>query len=343
MDPHNPVDPDDVLPQEAAGKQSQNRSDTEPAADTQPAALAPKRPMADPEGDDSGAPDRELIDDLEAVDSDPRALPSATEARESNLGSNSSDGADLGPNDATPEPPAAFFDSTPAATTDDASLDAEQGAAVEPVNAPPLDLIQPPGNRSSDSSAELAAPQGAWPESNAEVPAVGTPASQPSFDLGNAGARAATAPMDSIADYVGPLVEPNASHERKFDDGGKHGHGSIADVTHTPSDPQPETAPVKQKEDANLRAEIDRFIESFNDYSSRTRALLSPAPDGGPPMARPIVLVSLAEEQMQGITNEALAESGSRLAKTAAEVAEDKVNEAFWLRDCEMRALYRGR
>ena len=60
-------------------------------------------------------------------------------------------------------------------------------------------------------------------------------------------------------------------------------------------------------------------------------------------MARPIVLVSLAEEQMQGITNEALAASGSRLAKTAAEVAEDKVNEAFWLRDCEMRALYRGR
>ena len=149
--------------------------------------------------------------------------------------------------------------------------------------------------------------------------------------------------MDSIADYVRPVADPNASHERKFDDGGKHGHGSIADVKNDRSDPQPEPARVEQNGNANFRAELEALLDKFNDYSSRTRALLSPASDGGPPMARPIVLVSLAEEQMQGITNEALAESGSRLAKTAAEVAEDKVNEAFWLRDCEMRALYRGR
>ena len=149
--------------------------------------------------------------------------------------------------------------------------------------------------------------------------------------------------MDSIAEYVRPVADPNASHERTRDGGGKQGDEPAGDAKIAPSDPQPEPAPVEQKEDANLREEIDRFIEKFNEQSARTHALLSPAFDGGPPMARPIVLVSLAAEQMQGITNEVLAESGSRLAKTASEVAEDKVNEAFWLRDCEMRALYRGR
>ena len=124
MDPLRPGDHDEEFHEEATDKPPQNRSDTEAPANTQPASLAPKRPMADPEGDDSGAPDGELIDNLKAVDSDPPALPSTIEARESNLGSISSDGADLSPSDATPEAPAAFFDSEPAPASADSRPDA---------------------------------------------------------------------------------------------------------------------------------------------------------------------------------------------------------------------------
>jgi hypothetical protein len=339
MDPHSPVDADDVLPQETADQPPQNRSDTEPPADTE-STSAQEVPPADDK--------LELNDHSSNGKSDSVALPPETDLRDANAGPVLSDGAAITSSsgtdsgDAMPEPPAAFLDSTPAEA--DVGLDAEQSSAVNPIDVASLtDVIQPPGNRSLDVVANHAMPQDVWPEPNADFPAVGTQSSQLSSDIRSAGARAASAPMDSIVDHVGPLADPNASHERKFDNRAKHDGEPVTDTKSNLADSQPEPAPAERQAEKISREELEAFLEKFKDDGSRTSALLSPAFDGGPPMARPIVLVSLAEEQMQGITNEALAESGSRLAKTAAEVAEDKVNEAFWLRDCEMRALYRGR
>lgn len=79
------------------------------------------------------------------------------------------------------------------------------------------------------------------------------------------------------------------------------------------------------------------------DLSPRATKLQSPTSDGGPPLARPILLASVPDEQTRGILDEALAEAGRRDAKTAAEIAQQQVEDAFWLRACEERALYGGR
>ena len=48
-------------------------------------------------------------------------------------------------------------------------------------------------------------------------------------------------------------------------------------------------------------------------------------------------------EEARRILDEALAEAGRRDAKSIAEIAQQKVDDAFWLRACEERALYGGR
>lgn len=78
---------------------------------------------------------------------------------------------------------------------------------------------------------------------------------------------------------------------------------------------------------------------STSDLVSRTQALLSPTSDGGPPLARPIVIVSLDEAERRKIVDEALAKSLERDEKLADERAEEKVSYAFWVRACEERAL----
>lgn len=79
------------------------------------------------------------------------------------------------------------------------------------------------------------------------------------------------------------------------------------------------------------------------ELSPRATMLQSSTSDGGPPLARPIFLVSVPDEQTRRILDEALAEAGRRDEKTAAEIAQQQVEDAFWLRACEERALYRGR
>jgi len=79
------------------------------------------------------------------------------------------------------------------------------------------------------------------------------------------------------------------------------------------------------------------------DLSPRATTLQSPTSDGGPPLARPILMATVPDEETRRILDEALAEAGRRDAKTIAEVAQQKVDDAFWLRACEERALYGGR
>jgi hypothetical protein len=76
------------------------------------------------------------------------------------------------------------------------------------------------------------------------------------------------------------------------------------------------------------------------EWSPRASALLDPTADGGPPLARPSVLVTLSVEQTRKIVDDALTANSPRAQKLVTEIVEEKVNEIFWQRDCEMRAVW---
>jgi hypothetical protein len=60
-------------------------------------------------------------------------------------------------------------------------------------------------------------------------------------------------------------------------------------------------------------------------------------------MARPVVIVRLPDEQTQKIVDDALAASSKRDVQTTGEIAEQKVKYAFWVRDCQERAIFGDR
>ena len=57
------------------------------------------------------------------------------------------------------------------------------------------------------------------------------------------------------------------------------------------------------------------------------------------PLARPIVLVSVADGQLRKIRDEALEASSQRDAKTCKECAQQAVDYARWRDFCELRSL----
>jgi hypothetical protein len=334
MDPLRPVDPDEEFSQEAAEQSDASHSDVETPADIQSASAQELPPVDDKD---------EMTNDPFRVESDSVTLPPVGESSPTLAGPTSSDPSPMAlPDGAVFESPAAFLDPAPAPAEADLGLDAEEMRPIDPVDAAPsIDIFQP-ADSDSGLSADQIVPVDSWPDSNSGLSAIVAPAAQLSTDVADSTLAGAIAPVDSIANYVRPVADPNASREGRID-GGQPNCDAVAEARTDRSDPQREPAPVERTLDASLRAEIEALFEKTKDDGSRSRSLLSPPADGGPPMARPIVLVSLSQEQLQAITNEALAESGLRLARSAAEIAEDKVNEAFWLRDCEMRALLRGR
>lgn len=131
-------------------------------------------------------------------------------------------------------------------------------------------------------------------------------------------------------------------------------HGVIDDLIGRPTDPIViERGPLRTDNDSwrpsiellsNSRGDSDvPERPSDSDLSPRATRLQSPTSDGGPPLARPILLASVPDEETRRILDEALVEAGRRDAKTAAEVAKQQVDDAFWLRACEERAIYGGR
>ncbi len=72
-------------------------------------------------------------------------------------------------------------------------------------------------------------------------------------------------------------------------------------------------------------------------------AFTLPTPHGGPPLGRPIVVVSLEAEETRRIVEAALAAAAERDAQTVAAVAKDKVEEAFWVYKCHQRAMWGDR
>lgn len=68
---------------------------------------------------------------------------------------------------------------------------------------------------------------------------------------------------------------------------------------------------------------------------------LRPTADGGPPLARPIVLVSLRTDELHAVVTAALKLAIDRDTKTLNQIAEQKVNFAFWQYKAEQRVLNR--
>lgn len=77
-----------------------------------------------------------------------------------------------------------------------------------------------------------------------------------------------------------------------------------------------------------------------NDLSDRTQRMLQPTSDGGPPLARPIIIVRLADDQMEWLINEILKRSAKRNEQTCRELVQHLIHQEFWRRDCEERAIF---
>jgi hypothetical protein len=73
--------------------------------------------------------------------------------------------------------------------------------------------------------------------------------------------------------------------------------------------------------------------------SPHAQQMLRPTSDGGPSLARPIIIVRLADDQMEQLINETLRRSARRSEQTTKEVAQYIVDQEFWRRDCQDRAI----
>jgi hypothetical protein len=70
--------------------------------------------------------------------------------------------------------------------------------------------------------------------------------------------------------------------------------------------------------------------------------LLLPTSDGGPPLARPIVLVRLSEDQLRHAREEALLDASRRDARTCEEIAQQKCDQLLYFLHTEERRLNPG-
>jgi len=86
---------------------------------------------------------------------------------------------------------------------------------------------------------------------------------------------------------------------------------------------------------------IDEIAGHFTGSPPAKNPRLNPTSDGGPPLARPIVLVTLATEQVEAIIHKALDAASERDQKTLVKIAEEKVNYAFWSYKVELSAITR--
>lgn len=76
------------------------------------------------------------------------------------------------------------------------------------------------------------------------------------------------------------------------------------------------------------------------DSNPSPNPLLQPTSDGGPPLARPMVLLSLTPDDTRRLIEEALRAASEQDARTMTEIAEFKVNERIWIEECQMRAIF---
>ena len=95
-------------------------------------------------------------------------------------------------------------------------------------------------------------------------------------------------------------------------------------------------APADERARANGN-ETESDAKPPTSATSNRAGSQQPTSDGGLSLSRPIVVVELADDQIVGLIGDALEAAGERLQTLCGEIAESKVREAFWRRDCEMR------
>jgi hypothetical protein len=148
--------------------------------------------------------------------------------------------------------------------------------------------------------------------SNFEVRSSETSAAEPFFNLD----PIEVAPVDSLLNQpTQPVV--------------------IDDVFDRGQDADPS---IRLLDDADDRSPADDA--EAPELSQRAEGLQAPTSDGGPPLARPIINVTLNELQLRQMIEEVATAAGQRDALEIETIAEEKVGYAFWLRDCEDRALW---
>jgi hypothetical protein len=85
--------------------------------------------------------------------------------------------------------------------------------------------------------------------------------------------------------------------------------------------------------------EVRPFATGASDLSPHAQSMLNPTSDGGPPLARPLIMVRLADDQMEHLINEICKRMAKRNEQTCRELVQHLINQEFWRRDCQERAI----
>ena len=154
-------------------------------------------------------------------------------------------------------------------------------------------------------------------------------------------------PLAETEEFYNPSSETRAENRANHRSSGEQAIEFDADLISADSqparfDPRFQNTPGGFRADTQRVHEQDPLASGLEKRGSLASSWHSSPHGNGPSITRPIVMVSLTEAEMQGIVSDALDAAAARDAQTAAEIAEDRVNEAFWIRNCEMRALTRG-
>lgn len=88
---------------------------------------------------------------------------------------------------------------------------------------------------------------------------------------------------------------------------------------------------------AGSAASFDR--KRAGDLSARIGQMFQPGYERGQPPVCPIVLVRMADDQMEQLVTETRKQFARELAASSQEVARHEVRQEFWRRDCELRAI----
>ena len=210
----------------------------------------------------------------------------------------------------------------------------------------------------SSSAAEMAAPHAsekpvvdAFSESQLDSPSFGDTSSAPgawegASDPSLGETSVSDSPPDNLAiadgemavesDASQPSVPEGPSYRQAFDRGNESAvisRGIHRTGANGPSE-------LVQMDDTRVQPALAARPQSSADVPAGNPRLRRTA-DGGPPLARPIVLVSLRTDELHAVVAAALKLAIDRDTKTLNQIAEAKVNLAFWKYKAEQRVLNR--
>jgi hypothetical protein len=253
-------------------------------------------------------------------------------------GTDSSDGASQRERDDAPadEPHGAAV--TP--PVDDEFLDAKSQSAASPdeAAAEPVDGASDVSPSESHPAAQMAVESSDDDDS--------------SFDPTDEDSSADEAPADSRADTgdttAMDLSEAPPSAESATStaevppataaaSSSEAGDGFTQAATHSPPS-APAASPGLAPEQVTSAA---RSQPQEGDLPPHTTEMLTPSADGQPPMARPIVLVRLTDDQTHRMINDALAKVSADSSALMESIAADHVDYIFWQIRAQERAILR--